>query len=471
MSTVEVVATEPGRITKAPTDVLRLGVATATLVVVVLVGVVFGDAVVAFTAELLRGLDALGSGLITAVLVLTQITAVGVYALAVVTIVRLRSGVLAVATVAAAVLGGMLAAVISRLLDDGGAVVTNVEPVAAWDAGTKWTAPALAVLAAVVATISPWVRRSWRRAGWASVTCVAIVHFATTPVGFETAAAVLAGWIAGAAVTVIAGAPSHRPSGASIAQGLTAVGVPLARIEQASVDARGSTPYFATTEEGASLFVKALGADERSADLMFRVYRRLQPRDLGDEKPFSTLRRAVEHEALVALAVRDLGVRTPRFVAFASAQPAGFVLAYEAIAGRSLDRVAPDELTDAVLDAVWAQLALLRAHRAAHRDLRLANVFLAEDGEVWLIDFGFSELAASDVLLATDLAEMVASSATVVGAERAVAAAVRAVGPDDVATAVPRLELPLLSGATRTAMKQAPGLLDDVRSRVSAAGS
>ncbi len=53
--------------------------------------------------------------------------------------------------------------------------------------------------------------------------------------------------------------------------------------------------------DGTALFVKALGDDERSADVMFRVYRRLQPRDLGDEKAFSTLRRAVEHEALVAL--------------------------------------------------------------------------------------------------------------------------------------------------------------------------
>ena len=33
---------------------------------------------------------------------------------------------------------------------------------------------------------------------------------------------------------------------------------------------------------------------------MFRLYRRVQPRDLGDQQPFASLRRAVEHEALVA---------------------------------------------------------------------------------------------------------------------------------------------------------------------------
>ena len=92
----------------------------------------------------------------------------------------------------------------------------------------------------------------------------------------------------------------------------------------------------------------------------------------------------------------------------------------------------------------------MRAHRIAHRDLRLANVFLADDGEAWIIDFGFSELAASDALLATDLAELLASSTTQVGAERAVAAGLAAVGPDAIVTALDRLQLPMLSGATRT---------------------
>jgi undecaprenyl-diphosphatase len=91
---------------------------------------------------------------------------------------------------------------------------------------------------------------------------------------------------------------------------LAAVGMPLAELKQASVDARGSTPYFGKSAEGQPLFVKALGDDQRSADLLFRMYRMIDRRDLGDERPFSSLRRAVEHEAMVALAARDLGIRT-----------------------------------------------------------------------------------------------------------------------------------------------------------------
>jgi glycosyltransferase 2 family protein len=267
----------------------------------------------------------------------------------------------------------------------------------------------------------------------------------------------------------VLGGPNRRPSGRAIAAGLAEVGVPLSRLEQASLDARGSTPYFGTARDGRKLFVKALGEDQRSADLLFRLYRRALPRDLGDEKPFSTLRRAVEHEALVSLSASGLGVRTPRVVALATVEPNGFVLAYEAVDGRSLDRLEPDEVTDDLLRSIWAHVMELQTHRIAHRDLRLANVFVATGGEVWMIDFGFSELAASDLLLANDLAELLASSSLQVGPERAVSNAVAVVGGARLTAAVPRLQPWALSGATRTGLKHDGGLLGDLRTRVAEA--
>ncbi len=453
-------------VTRAPSDVLRLAVALVLLAVALVIGIAFGDAVVHFVTRLLAGLSALPSGLVTTVAVVAQIAALALAALGVVATARTHSWRLLLAVVIASGAGALLTAGLVHLVDAQAGRVTVLTPVVAVGHGSTWTASALGALVAGVAVACPWVSRRWRRAAWASVLGVALAVFVTDPVSFSILLAVLAGWVVGTAVTVAAGAPSHRPTPAAIIDGLRALGVRIAGIEPASVDARGSTPYFAETPTGTTLFVKALGRDERSADLMFRLYRRVQPRDLGDERPFSTLRRTVEHEALVSLTARDLGVRTPRLVALATAEPEAFVLAYEAIGGRSLDRLAPTDLTDDVLDATWQQLALLRRHRLAHRDLRLANLFLADDGKVWLIDFGFSELAASDVLLAADVAELLASSSAAVGPDRAVAAGTRAIGDHDVRSALGRLELPLLSGATRTAMKADPSLLDGLRERV-----
>jgi undecaprenyl-diphosphatase len=90
-------------------------------------------------------------------------------------------------------------------------------------------------------------------------------------------------------------------------------------------------------------------------------------------------------------------------------------------------------------------------------------VFLDRTGTVFMIDFGFSELAAEDLLLETDVAELLASSATVVGARRALDVARSVVGPEVLSTAGQRLVPSRLSGATRTTMKGLPGCLEELR--------
>ena len=171
----------------------------------------------------------------------------------------------------------------------------------------------IAGVAAALTAAAPWLSRGWRRAGWVLLVGMMVTDLLTSPVSFAWLGAAVVGWVSGAAVLVALGAPSRRPTWQAVVDGLSSVGLPLQQLNQAGVDARGSTPYFGVAEGGGELFVKALGDDERSADLMFRLYRRIQPRDLGDEQPFSTLRRAVEHEALVALAARDLPVQDSPF--------------------------------------------------------------------------------------------------------------------------------------------------------------
>ena len=218
--------------------------------------------------------------------------------------------------------GALAAALVALLLDvaavDPGELVVPDLDLGPISAGWFPSAAGIAVLAALLTATAPWSSRTWRRLGWVAVLGLTLTRFLVTAVSFDSLRAVLIGWFAGGATLVALGAPLRRPTAGAIAAGLGAVGLPLESIEPASVDARGSTPYFAVGSDGGKLFVKALGRDERSADLLFRVYRWVQRHDLGDERPFSSLRRAVEHEAFVALAARDLGIRTPRS---ASASP------------------------------------------------------------------------------------------------------------------------------------------------------
>jgi undecaprenyl-diphosphatase len=453
-------------IVRSPSDVLRLAVGGVLLLSLLLVQWLWGETLVAFASELFQGFAALPSWLVGVIVAGTRLLAVVVLVGGLVLAVRAGGTRMLGTAVVAAGVAAVVDVLLERLGPDAGSTALDVPNVLGpLDGGFPSTIGLCAATAAVTAS-APWLSRRARRLAWALVLGMALTLFLSTPASFDSIQALLVGWVVGAATLVVLGAPSRRPTLATVTAGLAAVGVPLASLEQASVDARGSTPYFGATAEGQKLFVKALGVDQRSADLLFRAYRWIDRRDRGDERPFSSLRRTVEHEALVALAARGHGIRTPRLVAFATAEPNSFVLAYEAVAGRSLDRVAPDEMADDVLAAIWTQVGQLRRHRIAHRDLRLANIFLAEDGQIWLIDFGFSELAASDTLLATDIAELVASSSLQVGAERAVAQARAALSADELAAAGGRLHLWALSGATRTGLRERAGLLDDLRRRL-----
>lgn len=259
------------------------------------------------------------------------------------------------------------------------------------------------------------------------------------------------------ALLLIAGRHDLAPDRAELTAGLSSIGIEVVSLEHLDVDARGSAPWIGVTTAGERVFVKALGRDERSADLMFRIYRWMRLRKSGDHRPFVSLQRAVEHEALVALQAAALRIRTPRILGVADAGVDGMLLAYEAVEGASADQ--HEELDDEALVEIWAMVSALHGHRIAHRDLRLANIFIDAGGSPMLIDFGFSELAASDQLLGTDVAELLASTAAVVGAERAVAAAHRATQLSELERALPWLQPSALSTATREAIGGEKGLV------------
>ena len=51
----------------------------------------------------------------------------------------------------------------------------------------------------------------------------------------------------------------------------------------------------AVTDDGRRLFIKALGSDQRDADLLHRAYRFARLRNVGDTWPAASVIRAVEH--------------------------------------------------------------------------------------------------------------------------------------------------------------------------------
>jgi undecaprenyl-diphosphatase len=324
--------------------------------------------------------------------------------------------------------------------------------------------------AALAAAAAPHLQRPARRAAWAVVLLVAVagVHAGGLSAVDALAGAAL-GWGTAAALHLLLGAPGATPSGAQVAGALHRVGLDPVDVGRAGGDARGSVPFVVRTGDGEHLFVKAVGREQRDADLLFKTWRYLAFRELKDEGPFASAKQQAEHEAYLSLLAERAGVHTPAVLTATPAEDDQVLLVQRYIAGQTLDGMTAGQVDDRALTRLWAEVARLHAAGIAHRDLRRANVLVDDDGQPWLLDFGFAEAAAGRRQLAGDVAELLASLACLVGAERAVRSATETLGTQAVAEALPLLQPTALTAATRTDLKAQPDLLDETRERAAAA--
>jgi glycosyltransferase 2 family protein len=339
-----------------------------------------------------------------------------------------------------------------------------------WILGPSAASPALGAAAAGVVIGAPWLRRAWRRTAWIALWLAAAGQLITglsSPM--QVVLALAAGTTVGAAVLVVFGEPDRRIGPDAIAAALGAAGVPVSHVEPADVETKGSRPFVAAAADGTQLFVKVLGADNRDADLLYRSYRLLRLRDIGDTRPAASLIQAVEHQALAAVMAERAGVAVPAVRQVVQTPDGSALLVMDRVDGCSLDRVPPHLLTDALLRALWQEVDRLHRAKIAHRSLQAGNIVVDRAGRPWLTDFSFSELAATERQMALDVAELLASLATIAGADRAVASAATAIAPDDIAAAVPLLQPLALSSGTRHAVARQDGLLTQTRDAAVAA--
>jgi len=90
-------------------------------------------------------------------------------------------------------------------------------------------------------------------------------------------------------------------------------------------------------------------------------------------------------------------------------------------------------------------------------------------GQPRIVDFSFSELAATQRQQDLDVAELLTSLAILAGEDRAAATAVAGLGGHEVARSLPLLQPLALSGATRHAVAGQNGLLTRTRAAAAAA--
>ncbi|MDT0331155.1 lysylphosphatidylglycerol synthase transmembrane domain-containing protein [Nocardiopsis lambiniae] len=179
------------------------------------------------------------------------------------------------------------------------------------------------------------------------------------------------------------------------------------------------------------------------------------------------VRRRAEHAALMGHAVRDAGVATPRILAVGELGPGTVLLVRELPEILPVDDLADGDLTDDLLDRFWEALRRIHRHRISHGDLHGATVGVGRGtGEAVLTGVGRGAVAAPPLTVSLDNAALVALLATRVGAERAVASAVRALGVPATAAILPFLQPPGLPYPLRRALRADKELMGRVRNAI-----
>ncbi len=277
----------------------------------------------------------------------------------------------------------------------------------------------------------------------------------------------LIGWTVANGTAYALGAPNARLTTGTLFAALRQTG--LLPVEVIRTDVPAHEPHrFRVRQQGdrPDLDVMLLDREASSSGFFRRAWRHLRLRTAPQRRSLLSPRGALQQEALLCYAAEAAGVRTRRLIVTADLGPDAAVAVYEPLGGRTLDLLADEELTDELLTDVWQQLALLHTRRIAHRALVPAAVLVVRDAEgrprVHLVDLEDGDIAAGDLTLRIDLAQLLTTTALRVGPERAVAAAFAVLGPDRVGSAVALLQPLALNRATRADREQLAEIRDEI---------
>ena len=423
---------------------------------------------------------------------------------------------------------GAMSAALAAALAAGVAAVCVVAGLVVVDETAARTAvgialdPRLVAAAAGALTVArPWLPRRWR---WACPTLLVLyVPVLLIAGGTELASLLVTlaiGNLVGAVVLLAVRSPSCLLPMGAVLEELASRGL---EVERVRLDPPARGPFVAHVELARDewsgtgtahrLRLEVLSDDDRTADALARLRRLLTLRRPGDAAPFPSLRRAVEHEALVSLAAERAGVVTPGRMLVGQPTAAWMMLGTTEPVGTPLTTLFPDttarrrrrKTSDAapgagaptlalpadaapadaapagdgagavavpvpdaeeLLGQLWEDLATLRRARVAHRAVRPAALAVRDDGRLVLTDFRSGQIAAPDVQLDLDLAQGLYTAALVAGAEAAVRTAVARLGPDLVVRGARGLGPVVVPREARGPRHARDALIEDVRLEV-----
>ncbi|BBZ29706.1 membrane protein [Mycolicibacterium madagascariense] len=336
----------------------------------------------------------------------------------------------------------------------------------------------IAMLAAVLTVSGPWLEARWRRWWWALLLAFVPIHLVVSAVvPARSLLGLSVGWFVGALTVLVVGTPALEVPLDGAVRALIRRGFAVTALTVVRPAGAGPLVLWAACEvaddpdvshvprvvtEPPQAIVEMYGPNQRSGGIVSQVWRRVRLRNSETAPLHASMRRAVEHRGLMAIAIGELGVANSTTIALAALERGWTLYAHTQPRGVTLDATSADV---SLVGPVWQALGVLHRHQISHGDLRAKEITI-DDGAALFGGFGSAEYGATDVLLQADIAALLVSTTAIFGAEASVGAAIAEFDETTVLNASRRLTKAALPKHIRDSVPDASVVMTAARDEV-----
>ncbi len=322
----------------------------------------------------------------------------------------------------------------------------------------------VALITGVLLVVAPHLTRPMRRIGWG---VILVVGASAVGLGLGLPSSALGAFGLGAAasgiVLLVFGSPRGFPDMASIASGLSGLGIHVTDLSLDDDQSWGVRRLVGVSDGHGRVEIKAYGRDATDSQFFSRTWRYIWYRDTTPSMALTRMQ-SVEHEALVTMMAERTGASVPLVLAAGLGGDDVAILAVDR-SGRRLSEMESEGVTDDQLVSIWGSVSDLHRGRISHGGLNCASITVTADGHQ-IGDFGSGVVAALEPALSLDIVELLVSMARLFGVERAVASAHQGFGEEVLSEVLPYIQVPGVSARERRALAKPKVFVREVHDEV-----
>ncbi len=321
----------------------------------------------------------------------------------------------------------------------------------------------IGMLAAVLTVSGPWLPGRWRHWWWALLLAFVPIHLVVSAiVPARSLVGLAVGWIVGGLVVLVVGTPALEVPLDAAVRALAKHGFVVSRLTVVRPAGRGPLVLSAAGESpDCTAVVELYGPHQRSGGALRQLWGKLKLRESETAPLVTSMRRVVEHRALMAIAIGDTGLANTATIAVAPLDRGWMLYSHKPIRGVPITECAKST----PVGRLWESLRVLNDHQISHGDLRSQHITV-DGGAVLFGGFGSAEYGATDAQLQSDIAQLLVTTSALYDPKSAVGAAIDAFGKDTILTASRRLTKVAVPKGIRRSIPDSGAVISDARAQV-----